>query len=105
MPFLLLYVTHPSRPEAVRLSTDLLRQRLVACVNYFPIESTYWWNNELQSSSEILAIYKTRKENYEKVKQLIESAHVNDIPCIIRLAEVSANSSYEQWIVHETTIS
>jgi len=101
MSFLLLYVTHPSRPEAVRLSTELLRQRFIACVNYIPIDSTYWWQGELQSSSEILTIYKTRKENYEKVREFIESAHIYDTPCIIRLAEVTANEGYEEWIQKE----
>jgi uncharacterized protein involved in tolerance to divalent cations len=43
MSFSLLYVTHPSRPEAVRITTELLQQHIIACANYFPIESTYWW--------------------------------------------------------------
>lgn len=43
MLFLLLYVTHPSKPEAVKLSVDLLNQHLIACVNYYPMESMYWW--------------------------------------------------------------
>ena len=52
-----------------------------------------------------MTIYKTRKENFEKIKEKIQSLHIYDIPCIIRLAEVEANSSYEQWIQDETTIS
>lgn len=102
MPFLLIYVTHPSKPEAVRVSTELLNQRLVACVNYYPMESVYWWEGRLTKSEEIMTIYKTRSENWEVVKSAIESSHKYETPCIIRLAEVTANASYEQWIQDET---
>lgn len=102
MPFLLIYVTHPSKPEAVRVSTELLNQRLIACVNYYPMESVYWWEGKLTKSEEVMTIYKTRTENWEVVKSTIEFLHKYETPCIIRLAEVTANESYEQWIQDET---
>lgn len=105
MPFLLIYVTHPSKPEAVRITTELLQKHIIACANYFPIESTYWWEGSLAHSEEIVTLYKTRKENYEKLKETVESLHKYEIPCIMKIAEVSANTSYEQWIQDETTIS
>jgi periplasmic divalent cation tolerance protein len=102
MPFLLIYVTHPSKPEAVRVSTELLNQHIVACVNYYPMESVFWWEGRLTKSEEIMTIYKTRSENWEKVQSTIQSLHKYEIPCIIRLATVEANESYEQWIQDET---
>lgn len=42
MHFTLLYVTHPSKPEAIRVTTELLNQQLIVCANFFPIESMYW---------------------------------------------------------------
>ena len=65
MPFLLVYVTHPSKPEALRMTADLLNSHLIACANFFPIESMYWWDGRLSSTSEIVTIYKTRVENWE----------------------------------------
>lgn len=98
MPFLLLYVTHPSKPEAIRLSVELLNQHLIACVNYFPMESMYYWEWQLTKSDEIMSIYKLKSENYESVKVYIEEHHTYKVPCIIRLAEVESNSSYADWI-------
>ena len=43
MPFLLIYVVHPSKPEAIRITADLLNAHLIACANFFPTESMYWW--------------------------------------------------------------
>ncbi len=98
MPFILIYVTHPSKPEANRLTAELLNLHLIACANFFPIESVYWWEGALTRTEEITTIYKTRSENWEAVKSYIETHHKYDIPCIIRMAEVEANTSYENWI-------
>jgi periplasmic divalent cation tolerance protein len=98
MSFLLLYVTHPSKPEAIRLSIELLNQHLIACVNYYPIESMYWWEWQLTKSDEVMTIYKLKSENYELVKKYIEEHHTYKVPGVIRLATVEANASYEDWI-------
>lgn len=51
-----------------------------------------------------MTIYKTRSENYEAVKSKIESLHKYEVPCIIKLATVEANMSYEEWVQSETKI-
>lgn len=102
MSFSLLYVTHPSKPEAVQLTAALLNERLIACANYYPTESVYWWEGRLTSTTEIMTIYKTRTENWEKVRDFIEKDHTYQTSCIIKLATVEANASYEQWIQDET---
>jgi periplasmic divalent cation tolerance protein len=98
MSFIVIYVTHPSKPEAVQLSAKLLNEHLVACVNYFPIESTYWWDGRLTSSTEILTFYKTTLDKWEMVRDFIEKNHKYEVPCIIKFATVEANQSYERWI-------
>lgn len=101
MSFLILYVTHPSKPEAVQMSARLLNERLIACVNYFPIESTYHWDGRLVNIEEVTTLYKTIPENLEAVQEMIEKNHKYTIPCIIQLVTVSANESYEKWIRNE----
>ena len=49
-----------------------------------------------------MTIYKTRIENHEAVRAMIESSHKYEVPCIIKLATVEANISYEEWIQRET---
>lgn len=98
MSFLLLYVTHPSKPEAIRVTSELLNHHLIACANFSPIESMYWWEGMLTKTEEILTIYKTRSENLDAVEKMIEELHKSEVPCIIRLATVEANQKYEEWI-------
>jgi periplasmic divalent cation tolerance protein len=102
MPFSLFYVTHPSKPEAIRITTELLNQHLIACASFYPTESMYWWEGRLAKSDEIMTIYKALTENTHKIQDTIASLHKYEIPCIIKIAEVTANDSYEQWIQSET---
>ena len=104
MPFLLVYVTHPSKPEALRVTAELLNSHLIACANFFPIESMYWWDGRLSSTEEIVTLYKTTHENADAVRSIIESSHKYEIPCIMRLSTVDANESYEDWIYRQCSI-
>ena len=101
MAFLVLYVTHKNKEEAKKIGDFLLNKHLIACANYFPIESSYWWNGIIESDDEYVSVLKTRKEYWETVKSEIEMIHPYDVPCIIKI-EVEANSEYENWIFKET---
>lgn len=102
MKFILIYTTHKNIEEAEKISNPLLKKKLIACVNYFPITSSYHWKGEIVTASEITAILKTKIENWDKVRSYIESNHPYETPCIIKLAEVEANDSYASWIHSET---
>ena len=111
MKFIIIYITHENLKEAKKVAEVLLRDRLIACVNYFPIESAYWWpastalqrgeNGKITNSKEIVSLVKTKKENWTKVKKVVETMHPYEIPCIMKL-EVESNKSYADWIKEET---
>lgn len=102
MKFILIYTTHKNIEEAKNICNPLLKEKLIACVNYFPITSSYHWKDEIVTASEITAILKTRIENWDKVSSYIESNHPYETPCIIKLSEVEANDSYTSWVQSET---
>jgi periplasmic divalent cation tolerance protein len=111
MKFIIIYITHSNMKEAKRVCGTLLKKRLIACVNYFPIESAYWWpasttlqrgeKGKIVHSKEIVSLVKTRKENWTKVKKAVEAIHPYEIPCIMKL-DVESNPSYAAWIKKET---
>ena len=102
MPFVLIYTTHKNIEEAQKIVLPLLEQGIIACANYSPITSQYKWKGEIETAEEVVAIIKTRKENWDKVREYIEKNHPYETPCIIRLSEVEANSTYAGWIQRET---
>jgi len=101
MEFILVYITHKNRNEARKVVSHLLKRRIIACANIFPIESHYQWKGKIERAKEIVTIVKTRKENWKKVKAEVERIHPYEVPCIMKL-DAEANASYESWIRKET---
>jgi len=101
MTFIIVYVTHKDMKEAEKIASHLLQKKLIACVNYFPIKSSFWWKGEIDNSDEIVTLLKTKTANWSKLKTAIKKIHPYETPCIMKF-EVEANDDYEAWINSET---
>lgn len=101
MSFIIIYVTHKDLKSAKKVANHLLNKHLIACANYFPITSSYWWNGKIENSNEIVSLLKTSKNNWTKVRDEIKQIHPYKTPCIMKL-NVTANKDYEDWITKET---
>ncbi|NTU99020.1 divalent-cation tolerance protein CutA [Candidatus Falkowbacteria bacterium] len=97
MGFIIIYITHPDMKTAKKIAAHLLAQRLIACANFFPIKSSYWWQGKIENAKEVVTLVKTSKKNWNKVKSEVKKIHPYDTPCIIRM-EATANADYEKWI-------
>ena len=102
MAFLLFYTTHPDEATARRIAAHLLDRRLIACANFFPAGSAYWWQDAVQQDAEWVAVLKTRPELETLVEQEIQKIHPYEVPCVLRF-EVRANAAYEDWIRENTS--
>lgn len=100
MGVIIIYITHPDLKTAKKIVASLMQSRLVACGNFFPIQSSYWWKGKIENSKEIVSIVKTKTKNWAKVKSEIIKLHPYKTPCIIKL-NVEANDDYEFWINNE----
>lgn len=100
MNIVTLYVTHKNQEEAEKISKHLLLHRLIACTNFFPIRSSYWWKGNIETTDEIVTLFKTTKENVEKAREEIIKIHPYETPCILT-NELEANESYARWIHNE----
>ncbi len=101
MGFILVYVTYPDIKEANKVATHLLKKKLIACANSFPIKASSCWTGKIEEVNEIISILKTRKGNWKKIKSEIKKIHSYKVPCIMKI-EVKANKEYEKWVNKET---
>lgn len=92
----LAYITCRNRKEARKIAGHLLRKRIIACANIFPIKSMYWWKNKIANDSENVIIAKTSDENFNKVESEVKKIHSYEIPCILRI-NATANKEYGAW--------
>lgn len=101
MNIITLYVTHKNQEEADKVVNFLLEKRLIACANFFPVNSVYQWEGKIEHQTEVVSFLKTREENFEIVRDEILKIHSYETPCILKInAEV--NESYGAWILGET---
>ena len=96
----LVYITCRDRKEAEKVSLHLLRKRVIACANIFPIKSMYWWNHKIVNEEENVIIAKTNEKKFKELVKQVKKVHSYKIPCILKI-EATANKEYEAWVNKE----
>lgn len=96
--YAVIYTTAGSKKEADKIARMLVEERLVACVNYFPIISVYSWKKKTEYGREYALLCKTLKKNFKKIKEKIKNMHSYEIPCIISLPIEKGDEDYLHWI-------
>jgi periplasmic divalent cation tolerance protein len=85
--------------EAESLATQLVEERLVACVNVMPqITSIYRWKDELVKDAENLLVIKSHMRLWEPLQARIQELHSYDVPEIICLTIDSGHKPYLDWL-------
>ena len=97
MAFIFVYVTYPNEKTADKITAHLLKSKLIACANIFPIKSTYMWKGTVKQDREIVTLLKANKKNYSKIKKEIKKIHPYEVPCITKI-DVSSNKEFDSWI-------
>lgn len=93
----------PSQDVADKISTSLLSEKLVACVNTIPgIKSSYWWEGKIAHDQELLLMMKTRSTLISMVTDKIKKLHPYDVPEVIFQPIVAGNDKYLEWIGEST---
>ncbi len=94
--------TYPNKKSILKISNELVKSKIVACVNITKISSIYSWQGKIENSSEYLALFKTTYKNKKILKEKIKSTHPYDVPEIAELDITSINKSYLDWISEST---
>ncbi|MDI6902960.1 MAG: divalent-cation tolerance protein CutA [Methanocellales archaeon] len=95
----MVYITTSSLDEAKFIGRTLVKERLVACANIFPITSIYHWDG-MQEAEEVVLLAKTTTENVKRIEQRVKELHSYDVPCIISLV-IDGSEDYLTWIKRE----
>ena len=98
----LIISTYPNKKSILKISNDLVKTKIIACVNISKIDSVYSWNGKIQNSSEYIAIFKTVTKNKTKLKKKIAKTHPYDVPEIVEIDVTSINKSYLNWLIEST---
>ena len=99
MKLICILSTVPSLPVARKLSHELLRKRLAACVNIIPqVESHYSWKGKLEKSNEVQLVIKTQAKHFKKIEALFKDNHPYEVPELIAFSICLGSSAYLKWV-------
>lgn len=101
MKISMIYVTYPDEETAKEISNVLLGEKMIACANVFPIQSSFWWENEIEADDEWASVFKTTESLAVQLLDRIDSMHPYEKPAIVSW-EVKTNSNFGQWVKENT---
>jgi periplasmic divalent cation tolerance protein len=88
--------------DAQAIASAVVGQRLAACVQIAgPIQSTYWWDGDIQLSEEWLCIIKTRRDLFDQLSAVIHQVHPYDVPELLATPVVAGGKAYLDWLQGE----
>ena len=91
-------VTVASLEQGKIIAHALVRDKLAACVNIFPIESVYMWQGEVNQDLEHQLIIKTDLNKFPELAKKIKTLHDYEVPEIVALPIVAGSKPYLHWL-------
>ena len=97
------YATFANANEAARIARTLIDERLAACANILgACRSVYRWEGKLEESDEVAALFKTTREDAERLIARLAALHSYDVPAAVVWPIEQALPAYAEWIRDET---
>ncbi|GGF77138.1 divalent-cation tolerance protein CutA [Alteromonas lipolytica] len=101
----IVHCTTDSQENAEVIATQLIEQRLAACVQIVPgITSVYRWDNKLAQDQEWLLLIKTHRQLLDRAEQLVNALHSYDVPQWVVVAAETVSPAYGTWVEQELNI-
>jgi periplasmic divalent cation tolerance protein len=94
---ILVQFSSPDESMAKSIATELLNQKLVACVQVSqPVKSIYYWEGKVEEATEIIVQLKTFSIYWQAIESKILELHPYSVPEIIAtpVREISHYSMY-----------
>jgi periplasmic divalent cation tolerance protein len=103
MDALLVITNLPDVESARALSTQLVEQRLAACVNILaPCHSLYRWEGKLEEAEEVPLLIKTSAARYAALEEAIRAYHPYELPEIVAVRIEKGLPDYLAWVAAAT---
>ena len=94
--------TCANKEQARKIAGLLVNKRLAACVQMFPVNSVYTWQERICEEQEIMIFIKTRADLFDKVKREIKENHTYEVPEIIQISIEEGLPEYLKWMSDST---
>lgn len=99
----LVYMTTPTREEAVELARALVRSRLAAGVNVLPgAQSVYRWKGEVCEADEYVLLAQVSEAALSSFIEEVRARHSYEVPCVIAMPIEGGHNPFLRWIAENS---
>jgi periplasmic divalent cation tolerance protein len=99
------FCTFPDGHIARRVATQLVEEKLVACVNLLPAtESIYRWQGQVETAMEVLAIIKTSAARLPEFEKRLTELHPYEVPEIMSVEPTALSATYRAWLMESVSL-
>ncbi len=96
---LVVFTTWPDLETARAAGQKLVEEKFAACANIVPgMESIYRWQGKVETSPEILVLFKTTRSGYPILEKRISELHGYEVPEIIAVRVSDGLPDYLRWV-------
>ena len=97
--FCIVMTTVESVEQGRLIISEVLNNKLAACIQSREIESHYFWEGKVCHDKELLLWFKTEKKLFNELKKLLIDIHPYECPEIISVPIEYVSESYGKWII------
>ena len=102
MAIAVVYIVFKDKKQAEKITSLLLKEKLIACANIFQISSLYTWKNKLVHKKEFAAFCKTKHALVNLVEARVKELHSYEVPCVLSWT-ADSNREFENWVFESTS--
>src|SRR5215217_6007655 len=92
-----LALTNVPPDRADTIARTLVEERLVACVNAYPVKSTYRWEGRLEVQGETTLMMKVGADAVDRLRARLRELHPYELPEFIVL-DVDVEGSLDEYV-------
>lgn len=96
---LLVFTSFAAEEDAARVVRTLVEERLIACGNLLPhVRSLYRWQGAVEDQREVVAILKTRKQDWAALQSRLHELHPYATPECVAVRIAAGAPKYLAWL-------
>ena len=96
---LLVFSTFATEEDAARVVRALVEERLAACGNLLPgARSLYRWKDGVADEREVVAMLKTRKQDWAALLSRLHELHPYQVPECVAVRVAAGGPDYLAWL-------
>lgn len=93
------FTTWPDLETARTAARTLVEEKLAACGNIVPgVESVYRWEGKVETSAEVLVVFKTVIDRYPMFETRLRALHPYAVPEVLALRITDGLPAYLRWV-------